>query len=193
MVYLMHQATQSTLDALHADPELIIRFLGGPVPAAAPRRPGFFARLFGAPVPSRSTPPTPSFQFPSGLEVCGLDKAWHGLHYLLSGSDWEGDGPEAFLLNGGTEIGEVDVGYGPARSFTPDEIVQIHDCLSRIAPETLRVRFDPAKMTELELYPNVWDRDPEAELESLLNSYEDLRQFVERTADSRLGLVVYLG
>lgn len=40
-----------------------------------------------------------------------LDKAWHGLHFLFTGTAWEGDPPLNFLVSGGREIGDVDVGY----------------------------------------------------------------------------------
>ncbi|MGW4155458.1 DUF1877 family protein [Micromonospora chersina] len=41
-----------------------------------------------------------------------LDKWWHGIHYLLTGTDWQiGEGAGAAIL-GGAEIGQ-DGGYGP--------------------------------------------------------------------------------
>jgi hypothetical protein len=33
-----------------------------------------------------------------------LGKAWHGIHYLLSGSAWGGDWPASFLLLGGAVV-----------------------------------------------------------------------------------------
>jgi hypothetical protein len=31
------------------------------------------------------------------LITCDLDKSWHGIHYLLTGSAWEGSPPLNFL------------------------------------------------------------------------------------------------
>lgn len=43
-----------------------------------------------------------------------LDKTWHGIHYLLTGTAWEiSAGADAAIL-GGDDIGE-DNGYGPPR------------------------------------------------------------------------------
>ena len=50
-----------------------------------------------------------------------LDKAWHGIHFLLTGSAWEGEEPLCYLLAGGQEVGDEDVGYGPARVLRPRE------------------------------------------------------------------------
>lgn len=46
---------------------------------------------------------------PSSEEV-DIDKAWHGLHYLLTGTAWEGAPPLNFLAAGGREVGEVESG-----------------------------------------------------------------------------------
>src|SRR3712207_3831611 len=51
-----------------------------------------------------------------------LDKAWHGIHFLLTGTAWEGQEPLCYLLVGGEYIGDEDVGYGPARVLRPHEV-----------------------------------------------------------------------
>src|SRR5262245_46999099 len=50
---------------------------------------------------------------------CYLGKAWHALHFILTGTPWDGDEPLCLAVLCGTPIGEVDVGYGPARYLTP--------------------------------------------------------------------------
>ncbi|MGE3908388.1 MAG: DUF1877 family protein, partial [Chloroflexota bacterium] len=50
--------------------------------------------------------------------VLELEKNWHALHWLLTGSKWEGEPPLNFIVLGGAGIGDVDVGYGAARAFT---------------------------------------------------------------------------
>src|ERR1700722_3238791 len=51
-----------------------------------------------------------------------VDKAWHGLHFLLTGTAWEGAPPLDFIVKGGRQIGDVDVGYGPARAFSSADV-----------------------------------------------------------------------
>ncbi len=123
-----------------------------------------------------------------------IDRAWHGLHYLLTGTAWEGQAPLNFIVQGGREIGETDVGYGPARGFTADEVRAIAQALARIDVQTLRARFNPQAMMTADIYPNSWDR-PAAEddtLGYLVEYYEQLRPFISEAAAAGEALLVYL-
>src|SRR5690348_12146296 len=62
-----------------------------------------------------------------GRDLVDVDKAWHCLHFLLTGTAWGGEPPLNFVAIGGTEIGEEDVGYGPARGFASQELRVIAD------------------------------------------------------------------
>jgi hypothetical protein len=87
-----------------------------------------------------------------------LDKSWHGLHYLITGSPWTvGEGAGAAIL-GGDNIGE-DNGYGPARLLSPDAVRTIAAGLGTIDVETLRSRYDPDALTRSDIYPQIWDED----------------------------------
>src|SRR3954468_22218042 len=91
-----------------------------------------------------------------GQGFVDLDKAWNALHYLLTGSARDGEGPLAFLLKGGTPVGDEDLGYGPARVFQPPEVADIADALASVAQHKLMPRFDLKKFEKLELYPGRW-------------------------------------
>ena len=58
---------------------------------------------------------------PSANELW-LDKAWHGIHFLLTGSAWEGDEPLNFLVTAGEPIEGTDSGYGEDRLFTSEQV-----------------------------------------------------------------------
>ncbi|MBV9599873.1 MAG: DUF1877 family protein, partial [Chloroflexi bacterium] len=63
------------------------------------------------------------FLYGSAAESCervDLHKAWHAIHFVLTGSRLGGEAPLNFLVAEGTPVGEVDVGYGPARVFTSE-------------------------------------------------------------------------
>lgn len=102
--------------ALHTDPERITALLYPEFVEEKKR--GSLARLFGT---WWDGPPAPG----QVLHTLGpddridLDKTWHALHYLFTGTAWAGDFPACFLVSSGEPVGDVDVGYGPARSFTP--------------------------------------------------------------------------
>ena len=59
-------------------------------------------------------------------------KAWHAIHFLLTGEPWAGEMPLGFIIAGGVQIGDVDVGYGPARAFTSGDVRNIDVALSTI-------------------------------------------------------------
>jgi hypothetical protein len=120
-----------------------------------------------------------------------VDKAWHGLHFLLTGSAWEGSFPLNFIVAGGEEVGD-DLGYGPARGLTSGDVRTIDAALQPLAPDELGQRFDAERMTELQIYPFGWSHDPDGEREYLLDFYSDLRAFIRRTAEQGHALLVYL-
>ena len=120
-----------------------------------------------------------------------IDKSWHGLHFLLTGSAWEGSFPLNFIVAGGQDVGD-DLGYGPARGLTSTEVLQVDAALAPLTPDELGQRFDAQRMTELQIYPDGWSHDPDGEREYLLDFYADLRAFVRRTAEQRHALLVYL-
>ena len=120
-----------------------------------------------------------------------IDKAWHGLHFLLTGTAWEGSFPLNFIVSGGEEVGD-DLGYGPARGLNSDDVKKVHTALDPFTTDELRRRFDSDRMTELEIYPFGWSHDPDGELEYLLEFYTELRAFVRRTAERGHALLVYL-
>ena len=120
-----------------------------------------------------------------------LEKSWHGLHYLLTGEVWEGDGPLAFLLAGGEQQGDDE--ETPIRWFTPEETSQIHQALSRVSDNQLWSRFDAEQMEQHEIYPGIWDEAEEDLKEEYLEYFNALKQVVATAAQSRQGLVVTLG
>jgi hypothetical protein len=123
-----------------------------------------------------------------------LDKAWHGIHFLLTGSAWDGEGPLAYLLVGGRTVGEEDVGYGPARALSSAEVAAFDDALSKISMNEFRRRFDPKALLRAEIYPEIWLRDPEEDtLGYLVEYFERLKQFVSSARKAEVGLILSLG
>ena len=69
------------------------------------------------------------------------EKSWHSLHYLLTGEVEAAAPPLGNTILGGKEIGE-DVGYGPARFLTPQQVKEVALALAAVTPEDLAGRFD---------------------------------------------------
>ena len=128
----------------------------------------------------------------SATASVSLEKAWHGLHYLLTGDAWEATGPKAFLIAGGSEIPESDAGYGPARLFSPFEAAEINAAISPISGDDLWRRFDPKEMASQDIYPMIWD-EPENDLKhEYLFYFNDLKKLIANAAAAGHGLLVFL-
>ena len=179
---------------LHKKPELIEEFLYPDFVDEAPQeKRGLFARFFG----SKPDPEVEVKEKKEGLseeDQIDVDKAWHGLHFLFTGSDWEGPFPEGFLVSCGKEVGDVDVGYGPAKSFTPEEVKEISDFLENLDDSELKSRLDPKKMNEMKIYPSVWndESDIEEEWEYAKHSLDTVKQFIKEASQRGLALLVYI-
>lgn len=201
MILEVHTVSDANLARVLADPPLVWKVVSpdddglyeaARVDASAAEA-GFFQRLFGR--PARAKAPAVDFPLASGeVDAVDLDKAWHGIHFMLTGTAWEGAPPLNFLMHGGAVIGEVEVGYGPARGMTAAEVKTVAGALAGIDEAFMRERFDPAQMTQLDLYPGIWDRDP-AEDDSFgycMEYFSALRTFVMRAAERGAGLIIRL-
>lgn len=125
-----------------------------------------------------------------------LDKAWHCLHYLLSGSAQAGQGPLAFLLAGGAAVGDEDLGgAGPARVFAASEVASIADALAEVTEPALLARFDPKKLEALSIYPGRWSAlnlRSDYELGYYFGPFRELQRLTARARDQGLGMIVWI-
>lgn len=130
-----------------------------------------------------------------GIDSMDLDKSWHGIHFLLTNSEWEGPEPLCYLLSGGTTIGDIDVGYGPARAITSQQVCSFETELAKIDKTELRKRFNPTSMTAKEIYPSIWDRSIEEDdtIGYLCSYFAELQAFVKTTNENKNGLVIWMG
>jgi hypothetical protein len=123
-----------------------------------------------------------------------IDKAWHCLHFLLTGTAWEGEPPLNFIVIGGETIGDEDVGYGPARALRPPALATLDRALQDLPWTVLAARYDAARMAALEVYPGGWTEvDPTPEhLGNFTAAYEDARTLVRRGAREGKAVLVWL-
>jgi uncharacterized protein DUF1877 len=128
---------------------------------------------------------------PDGVHtVLSLDKAWHGVHYVLSGTVELSTSLQSRAVLGGTEIGEDFSGYGPARFFPPPQVAELAAVLED--PQTEREaagRYDARRMTELQIYPFGWGADGR---DWILDSFRQLRSFYAEAAANGRAVVTCL-
>lgn len=123
-----------------------------------------------------------------------LGRAWHGLHYLLAGTARETAGPRGCIL-GGRPLGDINVGYGPARVLDPDQVAIFDDLLQCISAADFRERFDAAALMRADVYPNLWERALTGEedlLSYLCGHFAQLKDFVAAARRDGMGLITYL-
>lgn len=82
-----------------------------------------------------------------------IDKAWHGIHFLLTGSSEEAPLPAGFLLSGGQPLA------GASHLLNPSEVAECHRYLSTLADDQLAESYAPDRMEEFDIYPGMWRRD----------------------------------
>jgi hypothetical protein len=125
-----------------------------------------------------------------------LDKAWQPLHYLLTGTAWDGDEPACYLVRGGEELCEDDEsGYSSIRVLTPDQVRRFDQYLNGLSHDTLRQRFDHHAMVALGIYSRSRARKhihADDEVEHLLEAFDGLRAFVTETVSTGDAAIVYL-
>lgn len=154
---------------------------------------GFWGKLFGK--KSKQSTPLPDYS-PSGNENIqyDVDKAWHGIHFMLTGSARGGDEPLNFIVAGGQEVSGCDIGYGPGRLFTSEQVKQIDAALQVISKEEFESRFDSETMMKEDIYPTIWDRPKEEDdtLGYISKYFDGLKQYIHRACEQEMGLVVGL-
>ena len=118
------------------------------------------------------------------LTIINLDKSWEGILFLLTGQGLKkNQHPMLRVLFSGQNVDEnMDMGYGPAEYLTAEQVKEVYAELSAITEEELTARFDPARMTELHIYPEIWQE--EGILYYLLAFFNELRTFYAKAAEN---------
>jgi hypothetical protein len=204
MTCTLRRASAADIERLRAAPDEVADFLfpqhSAPLVVTVPPPPGplgWILRLLPITVtqvdPNYVAPEHPPAADDRGLD---LDKSWHGLHFLFTGTAWEGQEPGCFLVRGGEEIGDEDSESQP-RVLDANQVRQFSAFLSSLSAVEFEHRFDPERMTALEIYPErIWKRDPAAHGEStfeyLRQAFDDLRPFVGAAAEQGDAIIVSL-
>ncbi len=106
-----------------------------------------------------------------------VDKAWQGIHYLLTGTADQGEGPQSLAVLGGEEFGP-EIGIGSARFLTPQQVSDVSAALAGFSESELRANFNPQDMQAQGVYPEIiWVRDGEDSLDYLLENFWPLAEF----------------
>lgn len=126
-----------------------------------------------------------------------LDKAWEGVFFLITGRSLaeaiEEEAPLLGILMGPTEIDpDQDMGYGPATYTTTEQTRDIYNAIKDLTKEKLSAKYDPNRMAEEGVYPDIWQDDENA-LEYLLDYFDELKNFYKKAVQQEEAVVMFLG
>jgi len=127
----------------------------------------------------------------AGHERFDLGKSWHAIHFALNGTRLGGDAPLNFLASEGTPVGDVDVGYGPARVLTSEQVRQLAQAIATIEPDHFGERLDSHALEQNSIYPGGWGRNGQS-VGAVAEAYRDMRALILRLSEGGLGLGLYI-
>lgn len=185
MVLSYIRLSPANADALLKHPALVHRFLGGNVDEAETG--GFLGRWFG-----KGSAAPPSLEPRDADDEGDADKSWHGMHWLFTGTAEGGGFPASFILLDGEPVGDEDVGYGPARIFSVEQVRQIDSFLQGLEDGALESGFNPALMDAANVYPQCWARDGAVGLEYIMENLSSMKRIIRDAAARGHCLLLYL-
>jgi hypothetical protein len=138
-----------------------------------------------------------------------IDKAWHGIHFILNSPFPADTKPFDFLLRGGTPLTArnwQDI-YGvdapDMRAFDSLQVKEIDTALSTITKKAFRSGYNPTLMAQLEIYPRIWEKQKDrltwflakylklsSELNYLVFHFNRLKLFLDGAVERDLGLII---
>lgn len=198
MCLALHGVSDENIKKILDQPALIWRLIAPNDPniyketVKETKKVGILSKIFGIKKTATDVE-IPNLKIIDGENVdTDLDKSWHGIHYCLNKTDYEADAPMDFITLGGETVGNIDMGYGPARLFNSEIVKDIHTRLSQISVADLAANYNPEEMDQLDIYPNIWSRDGDEGLEYITEYYEILRNFISNCVNNNIGMVVYI-
>ncbi len=191
MVLALRRATDSQLNTLLRHPKLIEEFLFEQPRAEAVENTGLMEKLVSTFSFQRRVPAI-ECEREEGDEI-DLDKSWHGMQFVLAGSGYATGGPLSFLVEEWPEIGDIDVGYGPAKAIHAAAISRFYDALLKVDAATLRAGYKPDAMLQEDIYlGHFFAENPEEGIDYIQFWFAELRNFIERCVARNQGVVSYI-
>ncbi|GGB18693.1 YfbM family protein [Puia dinghuensis] len=129
-------------------------------------------------------------------EFFDIDKSWDALSFLLTGHTLENVSsatpPLSWTIFGnGTVDPEQELGYGPAKYLTSEEVQAVHQAISSLSATALMERYDAEKLNAHHIYPEQWD-DSSDWTTYLADNFEALKDFYAKAAIEHQAMILFL-
>ena len=196
----LHSVSDENIKKILESPILILKLLAPEDPEffsealeeERNKRNSFFSKLFHKKIEKNITPVT-DLVFVEGENIDDdLDKSWQGIHFCLNETACEAIPPMDFIIEGGENAGDIEVGLGPARLINSETVKEINIKISNISREQLYKKYNPSEMEKLDIYPNIWERDGDEGFEYIWEYFETLKQFICSCSKHNVGMALYL-
>jgi hypothetical protein len=172
MVWIARFADDAQTARLHANPDAIADFISG-------------EELDWGNMAERQEALDPEVPF-------DVDKQWHAIHYLLTGSADPVDHPLGVIMGYFEQVGE-DEGYGPPWFIPAAQLKASHAALQALSDDELRLRYDPQSMVRDEVYiAGSLAEEGDEGLGFLLEDIRRLRAFVRTGAERSLNAFAFI-
>lgn len=193
MVLALRKLSQEDIERFHVHPEIVMSYLLGEEAESFDVSPkinlwNFFKK--------KQPPVKEKAYIPEALseDEIDIDKSWHILHYLFTGSANGKTPPGCYLLEGGRIIKDVEIGYGPVYTLDVQQVKEFSDFVCEFDQQTLEQRFNKEEMKKQKIYvaENTSSDFKEELLPYVLENLRCLKNFLVKTVDENKGLMIYM-
>jgi hypothetical protein len=112
---------------------------------------------------------------------CELEKEWHKIHFLLTGSARATNHILSKALIGSkSQAGEIQL--GEPNFLSPGEVKEVANVLRSISEEEIKSRYNPEAMLAAKVYHQLWDKVETEAIDKLVHVFKDLVEFYNEAA-----------
>jgi hypothetical protein len=111
--------------------------------------------------------------FPLAVDI---DRSWHAIHFLLTGSADATEGTLATVIFGAEVVGDPEDSEG-LRLLRGPQVVEVADSLRPLTRAVVAARWNAAALDAAEIYPIEWQPEGDDAREYVLDHYVALRDF----------------
>lgn len=126
--------------------------------------------------------------------LCCIDKAWHAIHYTLTGEVREPSNDDILsqLVMGGVPVNDEDMGYGPMRLLDKNIVSQIAEALEKWDETAFREKFSMEDMVENNVYPIMAEEEDEQFFQYVWANLDALKEFFNDAARKNQNIIAFI-
>ncbi|WP_236874629.1 YfbM family protein, partial [Clostridioides difficile] len=122
-----------------------------------------------------------------------IDKAWHAIHFTLTGCPFGGDDDNIFskLVLSGNILMEID-GEFPVMLITANDVKKLSKAMNSLEEQAFRKRFNINEMLENNIYPVMNDESEDDFFEYVWANLIELKKFIQEASNDGLAVIFFI-